>query len=352
MLDARTLRLMVPGPVRRLPADLAAVLALDAAACLAVFLPVVSESPGRAGLGLAFAFLAPGYALAAALFPERAETGADLSEDAPRDDDVFRRLRRGSVGGWERLALSVGLSLVVVPLVGVALNFTPFGIRLVPVVVSVGAFTAAASVFAAVRRWNLPPERRFRVPYREWYAEARAGLLGGETRTDRALNVALAVSLVLALGSVGYAVTSPKPSQQYTEFYLLSEADDGRLVADDYPTEFARGEGKPLTVGVTNREGERTNYTVVVELQRVAGGPNDSRVVERRDLHRFRVVLGPNETWHHRHTVEPTMTGPSLRLQYLLYRGSAPAEPRAASAYEETNLWVNVTREGAGNRSR
>ncbi|WP_137286111.1 DUF1616 domain-containing protein [Halorussus salinisoli] len=364
MIDARTLRLMVPGPVRRLPADLAAVLALDAATCLAVFLPVVSETPLRVGLGLTFVLLAPGYALTAALFPERAGSSRDHHDRGERDygerdhgtrndrdEGVFRRLRRGAIGGWERLALSLGLSLVVVPLVGVVLNFTPVGIRLVPIVVSVGAFTGAATVLAAVRRWNLPPERRFRVPYRDWYATAKTGLLAAETPTDRALNVALAVSLVLALGSVGYAITSPKPGQQYTEFYLLSGSDD-QLTADDYPTEFDRGEGKPLTVGVTNHEGERTNYTVVVQLQRVTDGETgNASVLDRRDLHRFRVVLGPNETWRHEHTVRPTMTGRNLRLQYLLYRGDPPAEPSVASAYEETHLWVNVTRSGDGNRS-
>ncbi|MFC4451588.1 DUF1616 domain-containing protein [Halorussus aquaticus] len=362
-MDRRTLRLLVPRPVRRFPADLAVVLALDAATCLVVFLPVLADTPLRIGLGLAFALLAPGYALTAALFPERgpadredagpanldrkdAESTDSESPESATEDGRFlsgvRRLR--AIGGWERLALSLGLSLAVVPLLGVVLNFTPVGVRLVPIVVSVGAFTAAATVVAAVRRWNLPPRDRFRVPYRDWYDTARTGLFAGETRTDRLLNVALAVSMILALGSVGYAVTSAERGEQYTEFYLLSSTGDGQLTAEEYPTEFVRGESKRLTVGVTNHEGERTNYTVVVELQRVAGnGSANATVVERRDLHRFRTVLGPNETWQHRHTVTPTMTGPNLRLQYLLYRGEPPADPRVANAYEETHLWVNVT---------
>lgn len=344
MVDTRKLRLLLPPRARRFPADLTVVLALTAATCLAVLLPAFSGTGLRVALGLAFAFIAPGYALTAALFPERAESSHESEREGDSDDAFLRRVRRGTVGGWERLALSIGLSLAVVPLVGMVLNFTPPGIRLVPVVVSIGAFTVGAAVFAAVRRWNVPAERRFRVPYRRWYATARAGLFSAETRTDQLLNVALAVSLVLAVGSVGYAIAGPKPDEQYTEFYLLSP-DDGELIASDYPAEFVRGEEEPLTVGITNNEGERTEYAVVVELQRVerdASG-NASRVVERRDLHRFRTALGPNETWHRDHTVTPPMTGENLRLQYLLYRGDPPTEPRAENAYRTVHVPVDVS---------
>ncbi len=40
-----------------------------------------------------------------------------------------------------RIALSIGLSLAIVPLVGLVLNYTPFGIRLYPVSVSLVALT-------------------------------------------------------------------------------------------------------------------------------------------------------------------------------------------------------------------
>ncbi len=40
-----------------------------------------------------------------------------------------------------RLALSIGLSLAIVPLDGLVLNYTPFGIRLLPVAVSLGVLT-------------------------------------------------------------------------------------------------------------------------------------------------------------------------------------------------------------------
>ncbi len=70
----------------------------------------------------------PGYSLIELLYPKR-----ELDELA-------------------RLALSIGLSLALVPLIGLALNYTPFGIRLLPVAVSLAGLTLAFLVLALVKR--------------------------------------------------------------------------------------------------------------------------------------------------------------------------------------------------------
>jgi len=63
----------------------------------------------------------------------------------------------------ERIALSFGLSIAVVPLMGLALNYTPFGIRLVPILVVLSVFTVSLAVVACVRRLGLPDGERFVV---------------------------------------------------------------------------------------------------------------------------------------------------------------------------------------------
>ena len=60
-------------------------------------------------LGSLFVLYLPGYSLIEALYPR----GEELEP-------------------LERLALSIGLSLALVPLVGLLLNYTPWGIRLAP----------------------------------------------------------------------------------------------------------------------------------------------------------------------------------------------------------------------------
>ncbi len=54
---------------------------------------------------------------------------------------------------YVRLALSIALSLVVIPILGFILNFTPWGIRFLPVLESVGAYTIVAAAVAAARSY-------------------------------------------------------------------------------------------------------------------------------------------------------------------------------------------------------
>ena len=81
--------------------------------------------------GALFVLYLPGYSLIAALYP--------------RKDDLTP---------LERLALSIGLSLALVPLVSLILNYTPFGIRLNPVFASLSLLTVALAGLAVVRKFG------------------------------------------------------------------------------------------------------------------------------------------------------------------------------------------------------
>jgi uncharacterized membrane protein len=352
-----------------MPADLVATIGLTVVAILVAVLPGVRETPLRVVFGLPFVLFLPGYAFIALLFPEAGE-GPALEDEAgveagSTEDQTITTGEAavettdsessGSTGvlspalesdrgidGIERVALSFGLSIAIVPLIGLGLNFTPWGIRLTPILVSVGGFTICCAIAAAYRRWELPPDERFRVPYRQWFDAARAELLEPENRTDAILNVLLVASILLAVGSVGYAIAVPKQGESFTEFYLLTEDEEGDLVADGYPEELVRGEPAELVVGVGNQEHRSTDYTVVVQLQNVTIEDNETIVRERRELDRYRTRLDHNETWQHSHAVAPTLTGNRLRLQYLLYRGEPPADPTADTAYRDLHLWVDV----------
>ncbi len=320
--------LLVPAPVRKLPADLAAVVIVTVLVCLSVLVPGVSETPLRLLFGLPFLLFLPGYALIAALFPE-GKPDAD-SEGA-------------GIDGVERVALSIGMSLAAVPLLGVILNFTPWGIRLVPILVVVSLFTVGMVVVGAARRQALPPEERLHVPYREWLETGRKALFSPSSQLDGALNVLLAASMLLALGAVGYAVMFPPQGESFTEFYILSEDEDGELVAADYPSEFTLGESQPVVVGIENHEGESVEYSVVVQLQEVETVDNETRIRENEELDRFSSpTVADGDSWERDHDIQPTMTGEDLRVQYLLYRGEPPSEPSEENAYRDLHLWIDV----------
>lgn len=85
--------------------------------------------PIRYALGALIILFMPGYALVEVLYP--------------RGDELTP---------LERLAVSIGLSLAVVPLVGLVLNYTPWGIRFGPIVASDSILILALLTVAAVRK--------------------------------------------------------------------------------------------------------------------------------------------------------------------------------------------------------
>ena len=60
---------------------------------------------------------------------------------------------RGELEDLERFALGVGLSLALVPLVGLVLNYTPWGIRLEPIFVSLTLLTVVLAAAAVYRKY-------------------------------------------------------------------------------------------------------------------------------------------------------------------------------------------------------
>jgi uncharacterized membrane protein len=329
--------------VLKLPADLAATIALVALTVVVTLAPGISETPLRAVVGFPLVLFVPGYAFVAALFPEAEGRSNDgTSPEDGRAEESSPRLRR-HLGGLERVVLSFGLSVAVVPLIGLVMNFTPWGLRLAPVLLSISGFTVVSAAIASLRRRRLSEERRFGVPYRRWYATAREALLRPESRTDAALNVLLALSILIAVPSVTYAVVTPEQDEGFTEFYLLTENETGVLVTDGYPTEFTRGQSEELLVGVTNQELEPMDYTIVVTLQRVETRNGSVRVLAEDELQRFHPTVAAGERWVTTYEMTPTTTGTRLRVLFSLYRGDPPPRTTSANAYRTLDLWVNVT---------
>jgi uncharacterized protein DUF1616 len=87
-------------------------------------------------LGSLFVLFIPGYLTLEALFPKDRE-----------------------LDGVEHLALSVGLSLALIPLVVLLLNYTPWGISITPVVTSLAIFTVGLALVALGRRFAMSVNR-------------------------------------------------------------------------------------------------------------------------------------------------------------------------------------------------
>ncbi len=257
----------------------------------------LNATPIRTILGTLMVLFIPGYALIAALFP-----------------------KKNDIDGIERLALSFGLNIAVVPLIGLGLNFTPFGIRLVPVLLSISLFTLIMCLIAYFRRLELPESERFTVPFSEFYSSTK-GIMDTKSRIDKVLTIILIFSIIASIFTLIYVVVTPKQGEKFTEFYILG--DNGK--AEGYPTRMLSGENSSIIVGIVNHEYDTTNYTLKLVLK------NDT-------LNTLPVQLMNNSTWEERVVFTPTEKGDALELQFLLFK-----EENFTSPYRDLHLWVNVT---------
>lgn len=254
-----------------------------------VFIP---DSPLRIAIGLPFVLFFPGYTLICALFPGKKD-----------------------LDGIERMALSIGLSLAVVPLIGLALNYTPFGIRLHPTIVSLFLFTLLMSILSTYRRDKLPSESRF-APYisvkiPEWRALSMH---------DKLMSVVLISCIFFAGSLTAYFASMPRIGERFTEFYVLGSGEK----IENYPTNLTLGESGTVILGVVNHEYEEVAYRIVIKLDNETIGTIDN------------ITLNHEMKWEKKYTFTPEKTSEKIKLEFLLFREDLD-EP-----YLSLHLWITV----------
>ena len=301
----------------KIPSDLLAAIIL-ALATLVFTLTPLSDLPGRVPLGLLMVLFVPGYTLIAALFP-----------------------KIGDLDGIERTALSFGLSIAVVPLIGLGLNYTPWGIRLIPVVVSLAIFTVAMAAAAYWRRMNLPAEERFAIHFEETMNSLKTEISADDkSRLDKALTIILIITIIISVAALVYVIVTPKQGEKFTEFYILGPG--GK--AYDYPTSVRAGNSSTVIVGVVNHEYTLVNYTMRISLNNT---PMNNTTLKNNSRDDFKLIypilsmnltLSHNETWEKPVSYVINHTGSSQKLEFLLYK-----EGNFTSPYRDLHLWVNVS---------
>lgn len=270
--------------------DILTINVLSALLILAVVL--ISDSPLRTALGVPFVLFFPGYILISVLFP----SGKDLD-------------------GIERLALSIGLSLAIVPLIGLALNYTPWGIRLAPMLLSLFVFILLMSALSLYRRGKLPPEKKFSptLPLKmpKWSTLPR---------TDKLFIGGFLIGIVAVGGLTVYLASSPKIGEQFTEFYVLGS--NGKLA--DYPTNMTLGQNGTVILGITNHEYKNVTYRVAISL--------NNQTLETIN----NIQLSHEANWTQNYILTPKETGDRMKLEFNLYK-EATDEP-----YRSLQLWITV----------
>ena len=293
------------------PKDLALVIFLTLLCIPFVLIPPLNESQVRIIFGLPLVLFLPGYTLIAVLYP-----------------------RKGDLDGIERVAFSFGLSIAIIPLLGLALNYTPFGIRLMPILIVLSVFTISLAFGAYVRRSRITEEYRFVLDFRALFKSIKESFKTADSKVDKILTIILIISIVLAISMVVYVIVTPKEGEKFTEFYVLGP----NGTASDYPTNLKVGEKGEVIIGIVNHEYANVTYRWEVSL--------NGEVIDEKS-----VELIPNDTWESPFTFKATRAGEDQKLEFLLYKNpfekslikNASQKTLRGEPYRLLQLWVDVT---------
>lgn len=228
---------------------------------------VAAAGPLRMVLGLTLCLFLPGYALTAALYA--------------RADDLH----------WaERIALSVGSSVVLLVLIALALSYSPWAHDPQSTAVALGGAIMLSALVAWLHRLRIGNEGP-RVTSRGWVW----------LPTSKFIIVTLTTIAILALGLSWLG--RPMPSEAFTAFSTLRSDGTSQPYA-------VSGRQLSIIVRVANHEGHQMSYRVAV-LQ--AGS-----IVAT-----MQAVVANGMTWRCPLSVPAPGKGP-VRFQLLLFRMDRP----------------------------
>jgi uncharacterized membrane protein len=300
--------------IRETPYDLIICAAL--ALLLIALIAFVPDSLARQILGLVFVLFLPGYAATAALFPENEQ-----------------------IDTIERVALSFGLSIAIVPLIGLGLNFTTWGIRLEPIMASVSAFIIIASVVGWYRRMRLPEDERFAIVIDvkvDWR---------GMPLVDKLLTIGIVVMLIASIVVLAWAITTPRVGETFTQLAILGP--DG--MATDYPRNLTVGEEARVLLSVKSYEHAVVNYTIVLVLTNVTdyNFTVDENTIDWAETHDLTPYSGISQDFtldhleYYNQTFDFSVSADGMwKLQFLLY---IDGQGYDQDSYREVHLWLDVS---------
>ena len=196
-------------------------------------------------LGLPFILFIPGYIMMFVLFPSKKN--------------------EGGIDNLERMALSFGLSIAVVPLIGLALNYTPWGIRLEPILLMLFSLIIAGGIIGIYRWLRLAPNKRFVI-------SIDLSIPKHGNFSDKIVTILLAASLIATIIIIIFIISFPIPGEKFSELYLLDEYGG----TNDYPKNLTLGKNASVVIGIVNHEYRKVNYTVEIWLVNQTFINNDS----------------------------------------------------------------------------
>ncbi|MDG5776938.1 DUF1616 domain-containing protein [Haloarculaceae archaeon H-GB2-1] len=333
------------------PLDLGLAVVLTLAAVGAVFLDPAEWI--RFALVVPLLTFLPGYVAISVLYPGR---GSAVSEafDEGTTGLISVPPTKDGITLVERIAFATIASIVIVPLVTWATSFSPWGITVEPIAISLGVLVLSGAAAAHVRRQQLPAVDRFGPTLAMVGSVLYTAPLGSlhvktgwrrVTRSDRRttlFNGLLVCTVVVLVASLGFAAAQPPSTTPSTQFYVVTNDVTGDTQSL-YETRYDAGETRSLTFGVENEGATAEEYTVVVQLQTVAGNGSDARVLHREPVTTRQLSVESGDRAQMDVSVTPSHTSAGdQRIVALLYDGPEPEDPTLSSAHRRLRLPITV----------
>jgi uncharacterized membrane protein len=256
----------------------------------------------------------------------------------------------------ERIGLSFGFSIALVSLLGLVLNFTPWGIQLASVLIS-QLILIECFGFIALYRWSTThPEKRQTISLD--FSQFRYS-----KKSEKILTIFVFLSLFLAVSSIVYIIVQPKSGEAFTNFYLLPP--NGNTI--DYPRDILAGQDTNIILGLINHEYKTMSYTIEVWLINETTLYNESTKTNETIynhawfMNETTVILDHTEItneknltkkWQYNYTFKINTIG-HYKLAFLLF--TIPSEiydpgqdykdsihQKINNAYREVHLWLYV----------
>ena len=306
-----------------LPRDMKIVLLWTALCIVSIYTPVINQSFLRIILALPLILFIPGYVLLAALFPDSTDIDA-----------------------IERVVLSIGTSIVITPLIGLCLNFTPWGIRLDPLIISLTVVIVVLVTIAGIRRTRTSPDARYTIPVPEirQTMQNEWAMRNGSKR-ERILFFVSIFAIGLVVLSTVLVITLPKSGEKFSEFFILGE----NRTADSYPRVITPDISYPMYVGIGNHEFRTINYSV--EIYFVPKTVNETTIAPSQPV--TILVKTYSVTLHHNETsvIPFDLNVPNTsynRVDFLLFDEKTPDHDitglnRVNASYRNLHLGFNAT---------
>jgi len=266
------------------------------------------NNPIRISLSIPVIIFIPGHVLIGALFPaKKTDKGIDFTE---------------------RIALSLGTSIAIVPLFGIVLYYIVGRFELQPIILSLEAFILIMGSIAIKRWFQTPPSNRFTLTL-------NISAPKHENRLDKTLTSILVVIMLITVSLVVYVAITPREEEKFTEFYYTASGGTG----NEYPRDAVAGKNTSLIIGIANHEYRTINYTVEVWLSNQTTVYNETSHKNETVYHNVWFMDKINVTlehkpihleenwepqWEYNYTFNITHLG-DFRVVFLLYTSPTPS---------------------------